>query len=153
MFNEKFPYWLTLVGSSGVGKTHLANKIREWFRLNLLGRQFVPKENVVRCHDYRFRTWQKAMGQIYDGNYGIVEALSEESLAIIDDIGAEHDPRKFGVSKLLEILNARRDKWTVMTSNLTLEQIHEHLDARLASRLIRDGSKVIEINCPDFNLR
>lgn len=152
MFEGRLPYWLCLVGKSGTGKTHLAKKIKDWFSLNLLGDPCQLIGSYQPRKDYRFRTWQKAMGQIYEGNFGVVEALSEEWLAVIDDIGAEHDPRKFGVAKLLEILNHRRDKWTVMTSNLTTSEIAEHLDARLASRLIRDGSKVIEITAKDFNL-
>ena len=152
MLNDGKPYWLSFVGSSGAGKTHLARKITEWFKVNLLGTSFIPKPSHISRRDYRFRTWQKALGQIYDQNYGVVEALSEEWLAVIDDIGAEHDPRKFGVSKLLEILDRRRDKWTVLTSNLLVPEIAEHLDTRLASRLIRDGSKVVQITCRDFNL-
>lgn len=93
------------------------------------------------------------MTQIYNGEFGSVEALVDEWLVVLDDIGAEHDPRKLGVSKLLDVLNGRSRKWTILTSNLTMQEIAETLDTRIASRLIRGESKVVEMTCPDFNLR
>jgi DNA replication protein DnaC len=146
------PYWLSLVGYSGTGKTHLARAITDFFKHRMMGVPYIELENVIRHRDYRFRTWSRCMGQIHRGEFGSVQDIAQEWLLVLDDIGAEHDPRKFGVSQLLDILNIRRDRWTVITSNLTLEQIGENLDVRLASRLIRDGSKVIELTCQDYNL-
>lgn len=153
MVNNQPPYWLSLVGYSGTGKTHVAKEIVGFFKKHLLGSQYMPQPNVVSCRDYRFRTWSKCMTQIYNGEFGSVEALVDEWLVVLDDIGAEHDPRKLGVSKLLDVLNGRSRKWTILTSNLTMQEIAETLDTRIASRLIRGESKVVEMTCPDFNLR
>lgn len=154
MFHSKGrePYWLTITGTSGSGKTHLAKKICHWFRRNLQHEPYVPRTGEVWHMDYAFKIWSKALVAIYEGEGGLVEMLSDEWLAVIDDVGAEHDPRKFGVSKLLEVLENRKRKWTVITSNLTLDQISSHLDTRIASRMIRDGSKVVNFTRKDFNL-
>lgn len=91
------------------------------------------------------------MVKLYGGEYDGFEEIAGEYLLAIDDFAATHDPSKFGVSKLMELMNKRERKWTVFTSNLNMQQIAE-MDTRIASRLIRHGSKVIEMHCGDFNL-
>lgn len=54
---------------------------------------------------------------------------------------------------LFRLANARIGRWTVWTSNLTHREISDSIDARLASRLIRDGNKGIRITAPDYALR
>jgi DNA replication protein DnaC len=145
--------WLTLAGSSGNGKTLLAKDIREWFKAHVMGRQYIHATGSITSADYRFRTWSRCLSQIYAGEYGVVSDLSDEYLAIIDDIGAEHDPRKLGVSKLLDILNRRQRRFTVLTTNLLPQDIATELDTRIASRLIRNGSVVVTMDAVDWNLR
>lgn len=143
--------WLTLTGDSGCGKTHLARKAAEYFQKCIMGFVTVNEGKVYRA-DYRLRTWSKCMAKIYEGEFGSLDELADEYFVVIDDVGAEHDPRKFGVSKLLELLDRRKGKWTILTSNLHLDELGEKLDVRIASRLIRDGSTVVRMTCGDFNL-
>jgi DNA replication protein DnaC len=146
------PYWLCIIGNSGTGKTHIAKGICQWFKLHAAGEPFVVGENVIGRTDYRYRTWSRIMAKLYNGEYDGISDILSETLLVIDDFGAAHDPSKYGVSKLLEIMNRREGKWTVFTSNMTMEQIADTMDTRIASRFIRDGSKVIEMNCKDHNL-
>jgi len=50
------------------------------------------------------------------------------------------------------LLDKRMGKWTFITSNLTMERFAE-LDNRIASRLIRDHNKVLQIVTTDYALR
>ena len=74
-------------------------------------------------------------------------------LLILDDVGAEHDPSGFVAAKLSALGNARLGKWTVITSNYTLEAFCRCVDQRIASRMIRDRNEVREVNTVDFCLR
>lgn len=148
---------LTLCGVSGTGKTFLADSI-----LNELGRdkwgqlgnvqEFIRGNELVRATFMR-RDWRKVSDGFKAGNYEIVEDLESAFLVMLDDIGADHDPSGVGVSKLDRVLRSRTGKWTILTCNLTLPQISEKLDTRIASFLIRDGNTVCEINAPDYSLR
>lgn len=71
----------------------------------------------------------------------------------IDDMGAEYDPSGFIKSGLDRLLNSRRGKWTVITSNLTKKEIGEKLDTRILSRLFREGGVVVESNLTDYEIR
>lgn len=118
----------------------------------MLGDPYIIRENVINRKDYRFRSWASMMSKLYASEYEGLAEIVAEYLLVIDDIGAAHDPSKFGVSKLLEIMQRREFMWTVFTSNMTMEQIAT-LDTRIASRFLRNGCKVIEMPIQDFNLK
>lgn len=126
------PRWLSLVGSSGAGKTMLAWEIKS-------------------ICDGRFIPWVKVAKMLREGEYRWFDDLASERLLILDDIGAEYQTG-FVAAKLYEILSQRAKKWTVLTSNLSLQQIGD-LDIRISSRMIRDGSTVVDVDVPDFNAR
>lgn len=147
------PYCLTLCGPSGVGKTLLARGVYRWFKQNLWQTQYVAWPNHLATRLSRFDEWPECVAKLQDGRFGLIEQLVEDWFQVIDDVGAEHDPRKFGINGLLRVLNGRQArKWTILTSNLLLADLAK-LDTRIASRLLRDGNKVIECNAKDFNLR
>ena len=151
--NNTHPYWLTFAGKSGTGKTHLAKRIASFFTRALFGSSFVPQSNVVRCRYGKTWDWKLCVNEMRNADYSSVEPMSDDWFCGIDDIGSERDPTKFATDKLLEVLNQRRDKWAVITSNLMLDEIGEHMDVRLSSRLLRDGSKVVQVDAQDYNLR
>lgn len=153
MKDDRPPYWLTLCGASATGKTHLAKSISKYFTKRIYGRQFMPRFNHVECCYGKSWNWTAVVDRLRGQEYHATEALKEDWFCCIDDIGAERDPTKFAAERLLDVLNHRRDKWTVLTTNLMLNDIATALDTRIASRLLRDGSKVIQSNAKDYNLR
>ena len=152
---NRFPRWLVMLGKTGTGKTHLLKAINLIFIKELEGR-LIPEQDLARTN-YRmkggFVSWRKAADRMRNGDYDTLQ-MEEDYFVALDDIGAEYKSKTdFITSKLDGILDARLGKWTVITANLMLEQIGAFLDVRIASRLMRGGSDIIEIDCIDYNLR
>jgi DNA replication protein DnaC len=150
------PHWLTLLGISGTGKTHLAMKIVKFWRER--GGFRVVKGaagDFKSLGDSRFTSWPKFIDRQRSGVYSEMEDLQEMPLLALDEIAADRDPNDFGKARLYDLLNARLNKWTVITSNLpNIEAVAHSIDQRIASRLMRCGSVVIRLNdTKDFNLR
>lgn len=161
------PYWLSFLGKTGNGKTHLAKRAYRWMKVNCRapvagldtgtcvidteGRDKYPWEHYVFPCCYI--DWRRLCGTLRSGDFSEINYLCDAWLVVLDDIGTEHDPSGFIASTLDRILNSRLRKWTLITCNLSLAQIAEGLDVRIASRMQRDNSKVIEIDCPDYSLR
>ena len=82
-----------------------------------------------------------------------MHAVCDDWFVALDDIGAER-ASDFSVSKLDQIIDARLGKWTVITCNFTREQIAEHMDVRIASRLGRGNNVIVDnINVLDYSTR
>jgi DNA replication protein DnaC len=127
------PRWLSLLGTSGAGKTMLAKEIRR-----ICGGPFV--------------TWTRVTNMLREGEYRWFSDLMHEHIVILDDIGSEYET-PFVAAKLYEFLSERVGRWTVITANLSLEDIGNRLDTRIASRMLRDNSRIVDVDVPDFNLR
>lgn len=150
------PRWLSFLGRAGTGKTHLTKRISRYFRRNMEGR-LIPGQNPEETQ-WRMRggfvSWRKVADDLRDGDASMLRDLADDWFVAIDDIGAEYRSKSdYVASKLDELLDSRLGKWTVLTANLGLEQIGEFLDVRIASRLLRGGSEVIDVDVPDWNLR
>lgn len=165
MLNDREPRWLSLLGTSGAGKTMLARTIWHQFR-DTLHREInwpatkrtqseaTPHGRVIL---YRggFINWGNAINnRMLRGDYEFLEDMRDYSFFAIDDIASEYDRhRELSASKLYNVFEARLGKWTVVTANLSLEQIGASLDARIASRMMRNGGVVIDVDLPDWNTR
>lgn len=156
------PRWLSLLGSSGAGKTMLAKWIKQIFKRDLDWKineaatrlTQTPDQPHRRIIRYRgeYSSWARIARLLRDGEYRILDDLCNVSFLVVDDIGAEHGT-EFINSKLYELCSRRENKWTVFTANLSLSDIEQRIDARIASRMIRHGSVVVDVNVQDFNLR
>lgn len=144
-FNLKGGRWLTLSGECGCGKTMLA---KEAF--------YLIAERTFRSLALDGENWESHFATVYNladawrsGNW-LNKPARDAFFLVIDDLGAERDSSGFVKDKMFELLNARMGKWTLMTTNLSLKNIAENYDARIASRLIRDGNIFMRINAGDY---
>lgn len=142
---EVTPYWLTILGPSGVGKTlalrqafnYLSNRDGLWNGGDCA--HVVP--GIDLC-DWRAPKDYGAFDLIY-----------------VEDIGAgAYQDKGAGAvvtSRVAELLQYRPMKWTLLDANLSLGQVETRLDPRIASRLKRDGSILIQLpdDVPDYNDR
>lgn len=152
------PRWLTLVGASGAGKTMLLRGIMRYFHRRLADVRYEEirdgqKGNWMR-HG-KFMEWSRALSYMCEGDYSFLRNLEQDWFVGLDDIGAEYSRMKeLSASKLYELLCRRERKWTVITANLSVEDIGDKLDLRIASRLLRHGSVVVDCgSLIDYNLR
>lgn len=148
------PRILSMLGTTGIGKTMLAKRIWKWFNDN--GKWFVEPIRGATCvRTGQFCDWRKFIEDcLQEGDFSRTVDLCEDWFVILDDIGCKRDKSGFGVDKLDTILARRTGRlWTVVTANLSLEEISDQLDARIASRLLRHGSTVVEVEMPDYNVR
>lgn len=142
--------WLTLLGSSGAGKTYLARRIHQWAQSHFR----VSTDDATG--DIRYPAtwihWPETVKCLLNGGYRALEESVSDHLVVVDEIGAARDTTGFLNDQLANYLCRRVNRWTVITSNRTMKEITE-IDVRLASRMIRDGSQVLQVNVPDFALR
>lgn len=156
------PRWLSLLGTSGAGKTMLAKWIKFVFKQHLDWKinwpateqtktDTQPNGRIIR-HRGGYVAWTQVAGWLRDREFRMFDDICALSFLVVDDIGAEYGS-PFVNAKLYELCSRREQKWTVFTGNLSLSNIEQQLDARIASRMIRHGSVVIDVDVSDFNLR
>lgn len=148
------PRWLSLLGQPGTGKTHLAKRIYAFFEAQVEG-TLVPGQDLShtrRTMHGRYASWRKVAKALKSRNFGAASDLEHPQFVVLDDIGAEHGS-DFVASELDNIIDARLGKWTVITSNFSLDQLAAK-DVRVASRLLRGGSVVVHVKrAEDYGVR
>ncbi len=163
------PRWLVLVGESGCGKTYLAERIVAWMKENGRGiyereRQRQGRDGVSSLWTYAQEgpfmcRWSRLLSQLRSGEYHRLEVAAEDWFKAIDDLGtdsagADGEATQFAVQKMGDLLDRRLRKWTVVTTNYNRRQIAEKFDTRIASRLMRHGSVIVDADgLRDYGLR
>ncbi|HJN93809.1 MAG TPA: ATP-binding protein [Dehalococcoidia bacterium] len=119
--------WMTLVGETGTGKTHLAAATA---RLRLEEGDTVFFAVVPDLLDHLRRTYNPNESASFDD---VFDDLRAADLLVLDDLGA-HSTTAWAQEKLYQLFSYRylQAKPTVITTNLNPEE----LDPRLASRLL-----------------
>ncbi|PIP39036.1 MAG: hypothetical protein COX19_09395 [Desulfobacterales bacterium CG23_combo_of_CG06-09_8_20_14_all_51_8] len=138
---------LYLYGSCGTGKTHLAVAIAR--ELLLLDKQVLFTGVPGLCYDIRKTFKNDSQKTELDA----IEAYTTCDYLVLDDLGSEK-PTEW-VRKTLGYIIYERDnmlKPTVITSNLSLDEIAKQVDQRMASRIAGMGP-VIRFQGPDWRLR
>ncbi|MDE2103531.1 MAG: hypothetical protein KGL39_40195 [Patescibacteria group bacterium] len=148
------PRWLSMSGSNGAGKTYLLKRMAKWANST---KSFNTYTDIV-TNEIKYKSvfvhWPKLAKELQDGGgRGMIEEVVNTQLVFLDDICAARDKTGFITGELSSLLSRRVGKWTAITSNLSVEQIAEKVDPRVASRLIRDGNCVVEVDVPDYWLR
>jgi DNA replication protein DnaC len=152
--NYTRPYWLTLSGRSGCGKTHLARAVwKQFMDQNRFDVSFDQGNQRVYGGSGMFVKWREFCAIIRAGGYGLIDDVCQEWFVIIDDLGSERDNSGFIAEAIDRIFAARIGKWTMITTNLTLKDISEKIDVRVADRMLRDNGVIVETNCQSWALR
>lgn len=140
------PRWLTLWGrngtGNGTGKTFLARLLMDAAR-----KRFSCTPPVKFCH------WPSLCDrmQAQDDTMHSFAFCELAGLLVIDDMGAEHQTPAM-LSKLCRLMDSRLRRWTVLTTNLSPDDWQER-DARISSRIIRDGNRHVCCETTDYALR
>jgi len=169
MANGAEPRWLVLVGRSGSGKTYLAERIVEWVKQHgrsvyMRERQNQGRDGVSSLWTYAqagpfMCRWAKLLSQLRSGQYYRLEDAADDWFKAIDDLGtdsagADGEATQFAVQKMGDLLDRRLRKWTVITTNFNRAQIAEKFDVRIASRLMRHGSVIVDAEgLRDYGIR
>lgn len=160
------PYWLVLLGEPGCGKTHLADCIRRYlvrhgeriYNENARPKVDPERKHLETCYIYRqegsiMAKWGQLLNSMRDGGRWTFSRACGDHYKIIDDLGVdsftknargEIEATPFAVQKMGELVDRRTGRWTVITSNFTVEQFGNHFDSRIASRLLRNNSVVVK---------
>ena len=129
---------LLFIGKTGTGKTHLSTAIAKKVIEKGFEVLYDSAQNIVTAYeDDRFKS-----------GYGPYEPKGtkyiECDLLIIDDLGTEF-VNQFTVSCLYNLLNTRQNKnlSTVISTNLTAEELARKYEDRIYSRLVGRDSKIL----------
>lgn len=137
------PFNTFLTGDTGVGKSHLAMAILH--ELNETDGQqrtclFIDIDEALRRVRGSYSDKESTFTEYY-----LVDLMSNVDYLVIDDIGAEVGNIKTDKSAsdfvnrvLRAVLNARQNKSTIVTTNLTRAQLEAMYDKKLVSRIMRD---------------
>ena len=137
---------LMLIGPVGAGKTFLAASIAN----ALMEREQQVLFLVVPDLLDQLRATYKSD----DNELDLLDTAREIPILILDDLGA-HNYTDWTRNRLYSIINYRLNEQlpTVITSNLTLEEMEEYLGARTTSRLIQ-SCRIFRMNVEqDIRLR
>lgn len=142
---------LLLVGTYGTGKSHLSVSL--------------TKELMQKNYTCLFLSVPKLFTKIKEtfnsssqfSQSDIFTLIESVDLFVLDDLGAEYTNAKNGIDNwahttLFEVLDNRQGKPTVFTTNLNSNQLAHKMNDRNMSRIM-DGTKVIEMNGPDYRRR
>jgi len=123
---------LIFLGKPGLGKTHLSSAIA----FEVIKKGFDVYYDSAQSILYSFEKERFARQSF---NHEIIERYMTCDLLIIDDLGTEYSG-SMSVSSLYNLINMRltEKKSMIISTNLSLEDIHVKYDERIFSRIFRE---------------
>lgn len=159
------PYWLTLTGVNGCGKSYLGRQIFEQAKRVNPGN---PANNPI-WPPAALESWGRGVNTYtasrpyalwYDeggmasrmraGDYELPRGLRDDFFVALDELGATRDTTNFVSEAVGTLAEARLGRWSFFATNLTLAEIADKMDARISSRLVRDANRVVVIKARDY---
>jgi len=141
--------WLTLVGGVDRGKSHIAVAVcRRWMERGQLARYGY----VVDLLDELKSTFDDSEEWTFKRMF---DAICNVPLLVLDELGVEK-PTAWAAEKLNAIINHRYLEGLplMVTTNLTMLELADRVDARISSRLQRfEPGQILVINSPEYRLR
>lgn len=138
---------LLLIGPTGTGKTHISTAI--------------ARELIHKGYDVIYDSTQNIISDFeadrFRSGYGKEESRSEKyldcTLLIIDDLGTEFS-NQFTLATIYNLLNSRQNKGlaTIISTNLSPEELARKYEDRIYSRIIGGGSKILPFEGKDHRV-
>lgn len=145
VFSTENPRNLLLVGSYGVGKSHLAKAITDKVIETGYSAIFISVPKLLT----RFRTSYSKSAEYTE--LDLIEALTRTDLLVLDDLGAEKS-NEWAFEKLFEIVDSRQGMNTIYTSNYQPKDLIKKLGERNFSRVVNLDTTVVEIDGDNHRL-
>jgi len=138
--------WIVFMGVTGCGKTHLASAI-----VNYRYQAGQPALFIVvpEFLDHLRSTFSPDSKVSFDQ---VFERVKKAPLLVLDDFG-EQSTTPWAQEKLYQVINYRYNARlpTVITTRYSMEEIMEHVDSSVSSRLADNKlSTIYNIRVPDF---
>lgn len=138
---------LFLIGPNGTGKTHLAVAVmRELILKGIESCRFIKVPKLLFEIRKTFRDGYRNT----EGEF--VEKFENYTYLVLDELGVEK-VTDWSLQDLYLVIDGRSNNLrpTIITSNLSLDEIEKHLDSRFSSRIV-EMCRVIKIECEDWRL-
>lgn len=144
---------VVIVGNPGCGKTHAASALCDW--AGRAAMRAYEQGHWSGPPSVEFRRWPDVCARIEAAAVTFMELkqeLTEPTLLILDDIGAETDRFRSGTatSLLAAVLDARLQRFSLLTTNISPDQWSLRWDARVADRLLRNSVVINLGDCPSY---
>ncbi len=120
--------YCTVLGAPGTGKTFLANS---FMKQALLSGKSIKIINSVRLNREFLEYHCAPLEQKND----LWEEICGYDFLLIDDLGVESQIKNVTAQYLYELLTERADKKTIITSNISINQLEDLYGQRIFSRL------------------
>lgn len=116
-------------GGTGLGKTHLSLAIAKTALEKGMGAVYSPTQNLVQKLEKEHFS--------YSSQTPLLDDVLSCDILIMDDLGAEFS-NSYSMALIYNIINTRllAEKPTIISTNLTIEEIAERYTPRVASRIL-----------------
>ncbi len=135
--------FITIIGKTGVGKTHLAT---------IVANNFLDKGKTVAFYNALSlnKIFLRAHLSPIRERAGILQDVYDVDLLVIDDLGVEQILNNVTIEYLYDLLTERTKKATIITTNLDQNMLKEKYDDRVFSRLTAHNAIVSTLTGDDL---